>query len=244
MPHLESMQNLTNSKVLKSFWVWLVLLSLLASDQIIKLYIKSHYPLGEVGRLSNWCIIHFTENPGMAFGFTFGAEYGKIALTLFRVAASVWGIVYLRSIVKKKYPGGYIVSVVCILAGAMGNIFDSLFYGIWFDRGTVWNSDFNTYMGYEGTAQWGQGYAPWLQGCVVDMFYFPLIEGTFPAWLPYWGGESFEFFRPVFNLADACITSGVIWLLLFNKRYQKIIASTRAADSSESSVNPLSDQPE
>ena len=99
-------------------------------------------------------------------------------------------------------------------------------------------------MGYEGTAQWGQGYAPWLQGCVVDMFYFPLIEGTFPAWLPYWGGESFEFFRPVFNLADACITSGVIWLLLFNKRYQKTIASTRAADSSESSVNPLSDQPE
>jgi len=211
---------LSSRKYLIAFGILTVLL---LADQAIKIYIKTHFPLGEVVRWTNWCSIHFTENPGMAFGFTFGAVYGKIALTTFRILASIFGLYYLIKIIKSQYPLGYIIAVVLILTGALGNIVDSICYGLWFDRGTVYNADFNTYLGYVGIAAFVSGYAPIMQGCVVDMFYFPLFKGTFPNWMPLWGGEAFEFFRPVFNLADACITCGVIILLLFNKRFQNAI---------------------
>lgn len=215
-----------------------ILAFLLLADQTIKIYIKSHYPLGEVAQCTSWCIIHYTENPGMAFGFTFGAAYGKIALSIFRILASVFGIYYLVKIIKSQYPVGYIISIVLILTGALGNIVDSVFYGLWFDRGTVYNTDFNTYLGYEGIASFGKGYAPVLQGCVVDMFYFPLFKGTFPNWFPIWAGESFEFFRPVFNLADASITSGVALLLLFNKRFQAGMQQLKNTTASDTVTNP------
>lgn len=192
----------------------------LIADQALKLYIKLNYPLGEVGRLADWCIIHFTENPGMAFGFEFGGEFGKLALSIFRVLACVGGVFYIRHIIRHKEHPGFVLSVSLILAGALGNIFDSAFYGLIFDRGTTFHEAFGEYMPYEGIAQLGgSGYAPFMHGCVVDMFYFPLMNGHFPHWLPVWGGEDFQFFRPIFNLADAAISTGVLSIILFQKKF-------------------------
>ena len=209
--------------MLKSFRIPLItILSVLFIDQFIKLYIKSHYPLGEVGRLTDWCIIHFTENPGMAFGFEFGGEMGKLALSIFRVLACIAGAWYIRHLIKSKEHSGFIFSVSLILAGALGNILDSAFYGLIFDRGTTLNVDFQEYVPYDGIAAFTtQGYAKSMCGCVVDMFYFPLISGTFPDWFPIWGGEDFQFFRPIFNFADASISGGVIIIILFQKRFAK-----------------------
>jgi signal peptidase II len=191
-------------------------------DQFIKIYIKSHYPLGEVGRLADWCIIHFTENPGMAFGFKFGGEFGKLALSVFRILACIGGAFYIRYIIKNGEHKGFVFSVSLVLAGAMGNILDSAFYGLIFDRGTVLNTDFQEYMPYDGVATFtSHGYAPSMFGCVVDMFYFPIINGHFPTWFPIWGGEDFQFFSPIFNFADASISSGVIIILLFQNRFAK-----------------------
>ncbi|PBQ32624.1 lipoprotein signal peptidase [Sphingobacteriaceae bacterium] len=198
--------------------VFLVLLI----DQFIKIYIKMHYPLGEVGKLADWCIIHFTENPGMAFGFEFGGEFGKLALSIFRILACIGGAFYIRYIIKQKEHPGFIFSVSLILAGALGNILDSAFYGLIFDRGTVLNPDFQEYVPYDGIAQLTtHGYAKSMYGCVVDMFYFPMIDGRFPDWVPVWGGEDFQFFRPIFNFADASISAGVIIIILFQKRFSK-----------------------
>jgi signal peptidase II len=191
-------------------------------DQFIKIYIKSHYPLGEVGRLTDWCIIHFTENPGMAFGFKFGGEFGKLALSVFRILACIGGAFYIRHIIRNGEHKGFVFSVSLVLAGAMGNILDSAFYGLIFDRGTVLNTDFQEYMPYDGVAAFtSQGYAPSMFGCVVDMFYFPIINGHFPTWFPIWGGEDFQFFSPIFNFADASISCGVIIILLFQNRFAK-----------------------
>lgn len=149
----------------------------------------------EFNIFGNWFIIHFTENNGMAFGLELGGDYGKLALSLFRVIA-VFGIAYIfHYIIKNKYHFGLIVCVSLILAGALGNIIDSVFYGKVF------------------------GYADWLHGRVVDMFYFPIIEGYFPEWLPFWGGEHFIFFRPVFNIADAAISIGVITIIIFQNKF-------------------------
>lgn len=199
--------------------VFLVLLI----DQSIKLYIKLNYPLGEVGRLADWCVIHFTENPGMAFGFEFGGELGKLALSIFRILACIGGALYIRHIIKTKEHPGFIFSVSLILAGALGNILDSAFYGLIFDRGTVLNTDFQEYVPYDGIAAFttNGGYAKSMYGCVVDMFYFPIIDGQFPEWFPIWGGEDFQFFRPIFNFADASISAGVIIIILFQKRFVK-----------------------
>jgi signal peptidase II len=200
----------------------ITILSVLFIDQSIKLYIKSHYPLGEVGRLTDWCIIHFTENPGMAFGFEFGGEMGKLALSIFRVLACIAGALYIRHLIKLKEHPGFIFSVSLILAGALGNILDSAFYGLIFDRGTTLNTDFQEYIPYDGIAAFSsQGYAKSMFGCVVDMFYFPMISGTFPDWFPIWGGEDFQFFRPIFNFADASISGGVLIIILFQKRFTK-----------------------
>ena len=202
----------------------LTLLLVLFIDQFIKIYIKLNYPLGEVGRLADWCIIHFTENPGMAFGFEFGGETGKLALSVFRILACLGGAIYIRYIIKQKEHPGFIFSVSLILAGALGNILDSAFYGLIFDRGTTLNAEFMEYMPYDGIAQLnGHGYAKPMYGCVVDMFYFPIFNGHFPEWFPIWGGEDFQFFRPIFNFADASISVGVIVIILFQKKFSKKI---------------------
>jgi signal peptidase II len=158
-------------------------------------------------------IIHFTENNGMAFGLELGGEIGKLALSLFRIIAIVaigYGIVYM---IKKEYHKGLILCVSLIFAGALGNMIDSAFYGMIFSESTWY--DKAVLFPPKG------GYSSFLHGKVVDMFYFPLISGHYPSWFPIWGGEDFIFFRPVFNLADAAISIGVVIILIFQKQYLK-----------------------
>jgi signal peptidase II len=207
--------------MIKTYKIPLItILSVLFVDQFIKIYIKLNYPLGEVTKIADWCIIHFTENPGMAFGFEFGGEIGKLTLSIFRILACVAGILYIRYLIKAKENAGFVFSVSLILAGAMGNILDSAFYGLIFDKGTTFNPEFNEYLPYDGIAQFsGKGYAKSMYGCVVDMFYFPIVDGHFPPWFPIWGGEDFQFFRPIFNFADAAISGGVIIIIIFQKKF-------------------------
>lgn len=164
----------------------------------------------EFNVLGDWFIIHFTENNGMAFGLEFAGQYGKLFLSLFRIVAVGGLFWYIYDLQKKFAHPGYIISIALITAGALGNIIDSVFYGIWFNDSL---NNIATFMPAEG------GYAPLFYGRVVDMLYFPIIEGYFPEWFPIWGGEHFLFFRPVFNIADSSITVGVALIILFNKRF-------------------------
>ncbi len=164
--------------------------------------------LSEQIPITDWFIILFTENPGMAFGFEFGGDWGKLALSLFRIITVVIIFIWLRRLAAQKARPIAIVSVSLIFAGALGNIIDSAFYGLIFNES---NNQVATFMPAEG------GYAGFLYGRVVDMFYFPLFRGYLPEWLPFWGGDYFVFFRPIFNLADAAISVGVALLLLFQK---------------------------
>src|ERR1700741_3161099 len=169
----------------------IAILSVLLIDQSIKLYVKTHYFLGEEYKVAgDWFILHFTENPGMAFGMQMGGNFGKLALSVLRIFAAIFGIYYIIKIVRKGEHMGYIICVSMILAGAVGNILDTMFYGLIFDQGTVLDTQTQEYVGYYGLAEYSsQGYSSFLHGCVVDMFYFPIISGTFPNWVPFWGGE-------------------------------------------------------
>jgi signal peptidase II len=193
---------------------FLAVFIILLIDQVLKVWIKLNMVLGQEFKiLGNYGIIHFTENNGMAFGMEFGGEAGKLALTLFRIVAVLgigYGVIYL---IKKKYHRGLILNVALIFAGALGNIIDSTFYGVLFSESTIFSAA--KFLPAEG------GYAGVFYGRVVDMFYFPLFQGFFPKWFPIWGGEDFVFFRPVFNVADAAISVGVICILLYQKRYFK-----------------------
>ena len=188
-----------------------VTLLVITADQWLKIWVKTNMYLSqEFPVFGDWFYIHFTENKGMAFGMEFGGDWGKLALSLFRIVA-VCGIgYYLFKVLPKDAHKGLKISVALIFAGAIGNILDSAFYGI------IFNESFNqiaTFLPEEG------GYASFLHGWVVDMFWFPLMEGNFPDWLPIWGGEHFLFFRPVFNIADASISTGIGLVFVFNKRF-------------------------
>jgi signal peptidase II len=204
------------------------------ADQALKLYIKTHYHLNENHNVvGNWFQFYFVENPGMAYGWKFGGDWGKLALTIFRLVAVVFGTWYLGNIIKLKYHKGFIICAALIYAGALGNLIDSAFYGLIFDKGMIADPISHEYSNYSGLAILGkQGYASFLHGNVVDMFYFPLIEGHFPNWVPFWGGDDFLFFRPIFNLADAAISTGVITILVFQKRFFK----QRKSDESNHTV--------
>ena len=181
----------------------LIVMLLLLFDQLLKIWVKTHMELHESIEITPWFYICFTENPGMAFGIE---VIGKLFLSLFRIVAVVFIGYYLWKLVKRNYAFGFIVCISMILAGAMGNIIDSVFYGVIFDHSY---GQVATLFPPDG------GYGTWLHGKVVDMFYFPLIETTLPEWLPIWGGQEFVFFRPIFNLADSSICVGVFLLLLF-----------------------------
>lgn len=166
--------------------------------------------MGEEIEFTKWFIIHFTENNGMAYGLEFGGDYGKLFLSIFRIVFVAGMIWYLTKLVKEKGSQLFIFIVSLVIAGAIGNIIDSVFYGVIFS-----SSEFGTIAQLfpsEG------GYSTILHGKVVDMFYFPIINGVFPDWFPIWGGQPFLFFRPVFNLADASISVGVILWILFQKK--------------------------
>jgi len=177
---------------------FLLALLIIVLDQAVKTWVHSHMQFQqEIHLLGDRGMLHYTENNGMAFGMEYGGDWGKLVLTLFRTIAAAgiaYGLVYL---IRHKYHRGLIMNVALIFAGALGNDIDCIFYGVIYK------------------------YAPLFHGKVIDMFYFPLLQGVFPAWVPVWGGQEYIFFRPVFNLADAAISIGVILILVFQKHYFK-----------------------
>jgi signal peptidase II len=183
-------------------------------DQWLKVYIKTNLLYGEeFGILGlNWARIHFVENEGMAFGISFGGEIGKYALSIFRIIMVGLLIYLLKGLIQAKESKWLIGCFSLIIAGAIGNIIDSAFYGMIFSESNI-HSGLATFMPEEG------GYAPFLQGRVVDMLYFPMVDTKWPGWVPGIGGNHFQFFRPVFNIADSAISVGVISILLFHRRF-------------------------
>lgn len=189
----------------------LLIFSILLIDQVLKVFIKTNMVIGEeIPILGNWFRIHFLENNGMAFGMEWGGKTGKAALSIFRMVAIIGIAWYLDSIIRKKASLGLILSVSAIIAGAAGNLIDSAFYGMIFSES--WHTPAILFPE-------GGGYSSFLQGRVVDMFYFPVIDTHWPDWSPIKPGQSFIFFRPVFNIADTSITTGVLAILVFQKRF-------------------------
>ncbi len=206
----------------------LIVFLILLVDQLLKIWIKTHMYLGEeFSVFGNWFLIHFVENNGMAFGFEFAGEYGKMFLSVFRIiAVTAIGWYLLKLVKKENVPMGFVVCVSLILAGAIGNIIDSAFYGI------IFNDSYGqvaTLFPEEG------GYSSFLHGKVVDMLYFPLISGRYPQWLPFFGGKEFLFFRPVFNIADSSITIGIFSIILF---YWKLFSKLEQKEKKQLKSEP------
>lgn len=206
-----------NNKTFKAWMAVAIVVAILLIDQIIKIEVKTNMTLGEAKRVTDWFYIEFIENNGMAYGMKF---INKLVLSLFRLFAIGFIGYYLAKIIKKDVaPLGYIVLIAMVLAGAAGNLIDCLFYGLIFDASTPFTvSQF---------VPVGEGYSTFLHGKVVDMFYFPIIQTTWPEWVPYFGGSEYVFFSPVFNFADACISVGVVALLLFYRKQLEVLFSNK-----------------
>ena len=206
-----------NNKTFKAWMAVAIVVAILLIDQIIKIEVKTNMTLGEAKRVTDWFHIEFIENNGMAYGMKF---INKLVLSLFRLFAIGFIGYYLAKIIKKNVaPLGYIVLIAMVLAGAAGNLIDCLFYGLVFDASTPFTvSQF---------VPFGEGYSTFLHGKVVDMFYFPIIQTTWPEWVPYFGGSEYVFFSPVFNFADACISVGVVALLLFYRKQLEVLFSNK-----------------
>ena len=188
-----------------------IIATIIIIDQVLKFWIKTNMFLGqEIPVFGNWFIIHFTENEGMAFGWSFGGNAGKLLLSIFRIAALFAIGYYLIKTTRNKPGKAQIIVLALIFAGALGNIIDSCFYGLIFNESSYYQTA--VLLPENG------GYAPFLYGKVVDMLYFPIVNTTLPAWFPFGGGEEFRFFRPVFNIADSSISVGILIILLFQKR--------------------------
>lgn len=216
-------------KISKSALVWVIVLTILIIDQAIKIAVKTNMTIGDELYIADWFRIHFIENNGMAWGMELGS---KLFLSLFRIVAVLFGCFYIsRQVRRNGVSRGYIAVLSMILAGAAGNIFDSLFYGQVFTESTPWTISHLT--------TFGHGYAPVLMGKVVDMFYFPIIDTTWPEWMPLCGGTHFIFFSPVFNFADACISVGAFLLIFFFRKEMNGGKENTAASevTSEISVN-------
>ncbi len=225
----------------KSHFVLLIIITLLVLDQALKVWVKLNMPLGDSFKVFGleWFQIRFTENRGMAFGMELGGDWGKLVLSVFRiVVVSAMGYFIVR-LVRQKASYLLLTCIAFIFAGALGNILDSIFYGVLFsDSGTFHSPVIATFIPEGG------GYAPVLFGEVVDMLYFPLYEGNWPEWMPFVGGDYLLFFRPIFNIADSAISVGVVLALLFYRRLQAELeptfagTSTTPATPSESSEEP------
>lgn len=197
----------------KGHLVALLILVVLLIDQASKFYIKTNFEYNEDLMMfgQNWARLHFVENEGMAFGITFDWTYGKLLLSLFRILMVVGLIFYIRALIAAKVPTGFVMSVGLITAGALGNILDSAFYGMIFSESPY-------HGGLAELVPFGEGYGKFLHGKVVDMLYFPMHYFDMPEWL---GGGNWLFFSPIFNVADAAITSGVLSILLFQRKFFK-----------------------
>jgi signal peptidase II len=222
--------NIDKQKIMmKRKHVVLLILLILIFDQALKIWVKTSFTWQQNQPVAgNWFRLYFIENAGMAWGWKLGNEWGKVALTLFRLAAVIFGVWYIGKIIRQRYHKGFIICAALIFAGALGNLIDSMFYGLIFDKGMLYDAAMKEYAGYSGIANFSaKGYTGFLHGNVVDMLYFPIIENkAWPDWVPFVdhgpGPEGkFTFFSPIFNIADASISAGVITLLLFQKRFFK-----------------------
>ena len=205
---------------------------ILILDQGLKFWIKTHLFLGEeFNVIGDWFRIHFTENPGMAFGLEMGGKYGKLALSSFRIIAVIFIIGILIGLVRKNANGGLIFSISLILAGAIGNIIDSAFYGL------IFSESYGTAATFLPE---GGGYGTFLQGKVVDMLYFPLFNFQFPEWVPFVGKSNFLFFSPVFNIADSAITVGVFLMIVFQRKFFSKMSGKEKKEPESESVDDIS----
>jgi signal peptidase II len=196
---------------MKARLILLLILLIVFTDQALKIYVKMHFNIGDCHSIiGSWFKLYFVENEGMAYELQFGGHLGKMLLTLFRLGCIVFGVWYLHTIISNKYHPGFITAVALVFSGALGNLIDSMFYGIIFEESTPYHisSIFPK-----------RGYADFLYGNVVDMIYLPIINTRVPNWVPVWGGESFEFCRLIFNIADLAIFTGVITILVFQKTF-------------------------
>ena len=206
----------------------LIILSVIIADQAVKFFIKLNFYAGEeVFVMGSWFRLHFIENEGMAWGWKFGGSIGKIILTLFRLVAVIWGIFILRDFIRKQYHKGFIICSGLIFAGALGNLIDSMFYGLIFENSDPFMQNVAHFMPKGG------GYTSFLHGRVVDMLYFPMISTILPTWVPFVGGTHFDFFEPVFNIADAAISVGVFIILLFQKSFFKHLGNEDAVATNQ-----------
>lgn len=199
-----------DTSIIKKHQGWLAIIivaTVLIVDQLIKIWVKTHLCLHQSIEITSWFKILFIENNGMAYGMEF---INKLVLSLFRIFAVFVIGWYIRRMVRQSARMGYVICLSMIMAGAAGNIFDSMFYGLIFSGASPF------YVSY--FVPFGSGYASFLMGKVVDMFYFPIIQTTWPSWVPVWGGQEFIFFSPIFNFADSSISVGVVMLLLFYRR--------------------------
>jgi signal peptidase II len=225
---------------LKKGTIVIIIAAIILLDQFLKFYVKLNFYAGEEHNvIGTWFKLHFVENEGMAWGWKFGGDVGKITLTIFRLVAVIWGTFLIRDFINKKFHKGFIVCAALIYAGALGNLIDSMFYGVFFD--STYNIHNFQNAGVVAQCFTGKGYGFLMQGKVVDMLYFPLFQSQFPSWMPFWGGERFEFFSPVFNVADASISLGVIIIFIFQSKFFKknkpvetpIVESTEVVSEAE-----------
>ena len=222
----------------RSIKISLIILLVLVLDQALKIWVKTHMNYDDSFSILglNWAKLRFVENDGMAFGLELGGPYGKYALSIFRIIAVLFLLNYLNRLAKSGASMGLLVSFALVLAGAIGNIIDSAFYGMIFSE--------SPYHGGIATLfPAGGGYSSFLKGKVVDMFYFEIARGYFPDWFPFWKGDEYVFFRPVFNIADTAITTGVLSIILFHRKF---FSQMEANDQSKPKEGELAatDKPE